>query len=301
MTPKSQADPAWQHGRRLEKTHHWQCLHCDMISRGGGITRLKQYLAGGYPDVVNCSKVSSEVRKMFKAQLNNKKEERLKNAAQQADGDHYEARGGDYDEDAKFKAGIRASLEHQHYEREWMYYPGSQFEYGCGSGSGGISSVGSTSAIGAMDRSAKQQRIDDIYGKPKKWELGKAISKWFHLSQIPANAANKPYYRTMVSTIQKVGPASKTPIEIGHSKGKKKATPSKAKGKAKGKRSIDHLDAIAEAEEDEEDEPSVHSSSSTEDGGDDDDDGAGGEDTVVPSTLPPDDLWTNEQYFDHAT
>ncbi|WOK93739.1 hypothetical protein Cni_G02439 [Canna indica] len=70
MTPKSQADPAWQHGRRLEKAHHWQCLHCDMISRGGGITQLKQHLAGGYPDVVNCSKVPSEVRKMFKAQLN---------------------------------------------------------------------------------------------------------------------------------------------------------------------------------------------------------------------------------------
>ncbi|WOL20387.1 hypothetical protein Cni_G29192 [Canna indica] len=85
------------------------------------------------------------------------------------------------------------------------------------------------------------------------------------------------------------------------SKGKKKATPSKAKGKAKGKRPIDPLDAIAKAEDDEEDEPSVHSNSSTKDGGDDDADGAGGEDTVVPSTLPPDDLWTNEQYFDQAT
>ncbi|WOL05705.1 hypothetical protein Cni_G14434 [Canna indica] len=435
---------------------------------------------------------------MFKAQLNNK-EERLKNAAQQAEfdrratqnvsGDHYEARGGNYNEDAEF----------EHYEREQMYYLGSQFEYGGGSGNGGISSVGSTLTAGAMDRSgpipsgpqigrsssmrapqtqsrggsrgslrgffsnlgasgrktnvnisdldprafppssAKEQHIDDMYGKPKKWELGKAISKWFHFSRIPANAVNNPYYRTMVSTIQNAGPGpllqlqlqfrTEAPIlrkiatrilsqttsssgcernwstfslihtkpcnrlsytrleklayvhynmrlrmrileneEIQHvdpfdvefvqgdadpiidwwsamesdqplldepgdrpspiisnalgsesqpedmaitsldsqrirqarrrsksdspssqSKGKKKATPSKAKGKAK------------EVEEDEEDEPFVHSSSSTEDGGDDDDDGAGGEDIVVPSTLPPDDLWTNEQYFDHAT
>ncbi|WOL11776.1 hypothetical protein Cni_G20540 [Canna indica] len=131
MTPKSQADPAWQHGRRLEKAHHWQCLHCDMISRGGGITRLKQHLAGGYPDVVNCAKVPAEVRKMFKAQLNNKKEQRLQTAAQQAEFDrratqdvsgvHYEARGGHYDEEAKLQAGIRASLEHAEFEREQMY------------------------------------------------------------------------------------------------------------------------------------------------------------------------------------
>ncbi|WOK93341.1 hypothetical protein Cni_G02038 [Canna indica] len=82
--------------------------------------------------------------------------------------------------------------------------------------------------------------------------------------------------------------------------GKKKASPSPSKAKDKGKRSIDPLDAIAEAEEDEEDEPSVHNSSSTEDGGDDDDDdddddGAGGEDTIMPSTPAPTDLWANEQ------
>ncbi|WOL11775.1 hypothetical protein Cni_G20539 [Canna indica] len=51
--------------------------------------------------------------------------------------------------------------------------------------------------------SAKQPRIDDAWGKTKKWELEKTISKWFHFSQIPANAANNSYYRTMVSTIQK--------------------------------------------------------------------------------------------------
>ncbi|WOL02485.1 hypothetical protein Cni_G11204 [Canna indica] len=276
MAPKSQVDPAWQHGVRLEKANHWKCIHCNMISRGGGVSRLKAHLAGTSSDVVKCTQASPEVRQMFKDMLTNKKEQRLKNAAQQAEfdrratqdvsGGHYEARGGDNDEDPELEAGIRASLEHAEFERERMYYPGSQFEYGGGSGSGGISSVGSTSAAGAMDRSgpilsgpyigrsssmrgpqtqsrgssrgglrgfftnfgasgrktninvsdldprafpppsAKQPRIDDMYSKSKKWELGRAISKWFHFSRIPANAANNPYYRTMVSTIQKVGP-----------------------------------------------------------------------------------------------
>ncbi|WOL17322.1 hypothetical protein Cni_G26113 [Canna indica] len=53
--------------------------------------------------------------------------------------------------------------------------------------------------------SAKQSCIDDAWGKTKKWELGRAISNWFHFSRIPAYATNNPYYRTMVSTIQKVG------------------------------------------------------------------------------------------------
>ncbi|WOL05613.1 hypothetical protein Cni_G14342 [Canna indica] len=308
-----------------------------MICRGGGIIRLKTHLAGTSDDVVKCTKVPPEVRQMFKDMLTNKKEQRLKNVAQQAEfdrlatqevsGGHYEARGGGDDEDAELEAGIRASLEHAAFERDQMYYPGSHFEYDGSSGSGGTSSVG-TSAAGSMDRSgsipfgpqigrsssmrvpqsrgairgfftslgasgrktnaiifyldlmafpppsAKQPRIDDAWGKTKKWELGRAISKLFHFSRIPANATNNPYYRTMMSTIQNVG------------SGKRQ--------RQRDKRPIDPLDAIVEAEEDEEDEPSVHSSSSTEDGGDDDDDGVGGEDIVVPSTQTPTDLWTNE-------
>ena len=74
MAPKQQShDPAWRHARRLENRFHWQCLHCDMIGRGGGVTRLKQHLAGGYPDVSNCSKVSQEVRHAMKEELDGKK------------------------------------------------------------------------------------------------------------------------------------------------------------------------------------------------------------------------------------
>ncbi|WOK93708.1 hypothetical protein Cni_G02408 [Canna indica] len=211
--------------------------------------------------------------------VTNKKEPRLKNAAQQAEfdcqateevgGSHYEARGGLYaargdgdDEDPEHEAGIRASLEHSAFERDRIYYPESHFEYGGGSGSIGTSSVGSTSTVISMNRSGsipfgpqigrsssmrvpqskggicgfftnlgasgrktnvdvsdldprafpppsiKQPHIDDAWGKMKKWDLGRAISKWFHFSRISANAANNPYYRTMVSTIQKLDRAN---------------------------------------------------------------------------------------------
>ncbi|WOL07146.1 hypothetical protein Cni_G15883 [Canna indica] len=54
-----------------------------MICRGGGITRLKAHLVGTSGDVVKCTKAPPEVRKMFKQMLTNK-EQRLKNATQQA-------------------------------------------------------------------------------------------------------------------------------------------------------------------------------------------------------------------------
>ncbi|WOL17321.1 hypothetical protein Cni_G26112 [Canna indica] len=159
--PKSQADPAWKHGVRLGKANHWQCIHCNMICRGGGVTRLKARLAGTSVDVVKCTKAPPEVRQMFKDMLMNKKEQRLKNAAQQAEidrratqevgGGHYEAWGGGDDEDPKLEVGIRASLEHAAFERDRMYFPVSHFEYGGCSGSGGTSSAGSTSIVGSMN------------------------------------------------------------------------------------------------------------------------------------------------------
>ncbi|WOL07590.1 hypothetical protein Cni_G16334 [Canna indica] len=80
MMPKSQSDVTWQHARRLEKKHHSQCLHCDFISRGRDITRLKQHLAGGYLDVAKCSKAPAEVRKFFKELLDNEQEQRFRDA-----------------------------------------------------------------------------------------------------------------------------------------------------------------------------------------------------------------------------
>ncbi|WOL07765.1 hypothetical protein Cni_G16513 [Canna indica] len=126
MAPKSQADLTWQHGVRLEKANHWQCIHYNMICRGGDVTRLKVHLVETSGDVVKCTKAPPKVQQMFKNMLTNKKEQRLKNATQQAEfdrratqevgGGHYEARGGGDEEDPELEADIRASLEHAAFE-----------------------------------------------------------------------------------------------------------------------------------------------------------------------------------------
>lgn len=49
-----------------------------MIERGGGITCVKQYLAGRYPDVSRCLKVPEEIRRAIKEELDGKKEYKYK-------------------------------------------------------------------------------------------------------------------------------------------------------------------------------------------------------------------------------
>ncbi|WOL05233.1 hypothetical protein Cni_G13960 [Canna indica] len=122
-----------------------------MSSRGGTITRLKQHLAVGYPDVTKCPK--APVERVWDAEQRAEFNRRDTQDVSQYEGRQYEARGGGADEDSDLEAVIRASLEQEAFERDQKYYFDSQFEYGRGSGSGGTSSVDSTSATGAMNQS----------------------------------------------------------------------------------------------------------------------------------------------------
>ena len=47
-------DIGWDHGEMLSARHHWRCKWCNIEFKEGGVTRLKQHLAGGYPDVSMC-------------------------------------------------------------------------------------------------------------------------------------------------------------------------------------------------------------------------------------------------------
>ena len=90
MAPKEQShDDAWVHARKLDgNRHHWQCIYCDYIGKGGGITRVKMYLAGGYPDVAKCKNVPTEIRKLFQSKLKQAKEDTLKKKARVEDEYH---------------------------------------------------------------------------------------------------------------------------------------------------------------------------------------------------------------------
>ncbi|GKU96674.1 hypothetical protein SLEP1_g9886 [Rubroshorea leprosula] len=73
-TPSKTDDPAWAHcliipGRRNQT----KCLYCDKLILGGGITRLKEHLAGIKGNVGACKKVSADVKRQMQQLLSEKR------------------------------------------------------------------------------------------------------------------------------------------------------------------------------------------------------------------------------------
>ena len=63
---ESERDIGWEHGIMLSGRHQWKCKWCNMECKGGGVTRLKQHLAGGYPDVSACRYCPQHIRQLMK-------------------------------------------------------------------------------------------------------------------------------------------------------------------------------------------------------------------------------------------
>ncbi|GFZ21698.1 hAT dimerization domain-containing protein [Actinidia rufa] len=58
-------DPAWEHvteGRAHDGKKTFTCLYCGKITKGGGINRMKQHLAGKSGEVGPCKKVPADIR-----------------------------------------------------------------------------------------------------------------------------------------------------------------------------------------------------------------------------------------------
>ena len=56
----------WEHGERLGGAG-WKCRYCNLTKSGGGVTRLKEHLAGKHGDVIPCGGVPAEVRRLVLA------------------------------------------------------------------------------------------------------------------------------------------------------------------------------------------------------------------------------------------
>ncbi|MQL90658.1 hypothetical protein Taro_023251 [Colocasia esculenta] len=71
MAPKkgNSEDIGWQHGTALGSRDNYKCNYCGHTGQGGGISRLKNYLAGGrltgYYDVQGCKSVPAEVKRLM--------------------------------------------------------------------------------------------------------------------------------------------------------------------------------------------------------------------------------------------
>lgn len=61
--PAQSDDPAWKHAfLDPNNKKHVICIHCKKFIKGGGITRLKEHLAGITGDIAPSKSVSGEVK-----------------------------------------------------------------------------------------------------------------------------------------------------------------------------------------------------------------------------------------------
>ncbi|XP_073106909.1 uncharacterized protein [Elaeis guineensis] len=145
-------DIGWDHGEMLSARHHWRCKWCNTEFKGGGVTRLKQHLAGGYPDMSMCRKCPQEVRQLMKkyfadskAAKERTKQKKIKVDRRAAEPPSYHSRESEEasasdDEEAQIEAAIHASLADQYQQEEMARYRDrfgpSCYESGSGSATG---------------------------------------------------------------------------------------------------------------------------------------------------------------------
>ena len=113
----------WDHDEMLSARHHWRCKWCNTKFKGGGVTRLKQHLAGGYPDVSMCRKCPQKVRQLIKKYFADSKAAKERAKQKKTEVDHRAAEPPSYhsrkseeasapdNEEAQIEAAIQASLD----------------------------------------------------------------------------------------------------------------------------------------------------------------------------------------------
>ena len=217
-------DEVWTHGENLYPG--FKCKYCLKTWKGGGATRLKEHLAGRSGNVASCTHAPPDVREYFGRELQSLRqkkkaitEERLRMVESATP--HIDL--GDDDEEEV----VQRVMERSRKEAEFQRRAGGRYEHGGGSGSGGGSGGGISGLFrrvtshregrskGSSDfelqraKSPVQTRIDtgpwSKKGKSAKEAIGRAWSKWFHVTGIPGTKADDPYFISAVKQTQQWG------------------------------------------------------------------------------------------------
>lgn len=79
LVPPRATDPGWAHGIMVNGGRQKiRCKYCHKVILGGGISRLKQHLAGERGNVAPCEEVPEEVKLEIQQHLGFKVLEKLK-------------------------------------------------------------------------------------------------------------------------------------------------------------------------------------------------------------------------------
>jgi len=216
-------DPVWENGENLFPGI--KCRYCLKSWKGGRATRLKEHLAGRSGNIASCLKIPPDVRDYFRRELQRTREkkkwinEERVNKVQSAT-PHINL---DDDDDEDEDEVLQHVMEQSRQEAEFQRKTGGRYEHGGGSGSGGglsgllrrVTSQRESRSKGIDDfdlqraKSPVQTKIDSgpwtNKGKKAKEAIGRAWSKWFHVTGIPGRKADDPYFISAVRQTQQWG------------------------------------------------------------------------------------------------
>jgi hypothetical protein len=198
----------WEHEENL--FFGFKCKYCVKEFRGGGATRLKEYLAGKSENVVRCTKCPSDIQNYFlrelqrvrerKKAINDEMVHRVQSTIPEPD-----------DEDEE----LQDVLEVSRHKAEFQRRAKEHYEHGGGSGGGGVNGLFRRGTYqrerprdfdAARAKTPVQTQIDIgpwiSKGKSAKEVIGRAWSKWFHVSGILGRNTDNPYFISAVKQTQ---------------------------------------------------------------------------------------------------
>jgi hypothetical protein len=208
-------DEVWEHGENLFPG--FKCRYCLKEFRGGGATRFKEHLAGKSGNIFLCTKCPPDIRNYFVRELQRIRE-RKKVINEERLHQVQSTIPIPDDEDEELQEAVEVSRR----EAEFQRRVGECYEHGGGSGVGG----GRGGVRGFFRRATSQREkyrdfdaaratapvqtwIDTgpwtSKGKSEKEAIGRAWSKWFHVSGIPGRNTDNLYFISAVKQTQQWG------------------------------------------------------------------------------------------------
>ncbi|CAL9129750.1 unnamed protein product [Musa textilis] len=187
--PTRATDIGWAHGAMVNGDRQKiECKYCHKVILGGGISRLKQHLAGERGNIAPCDQVPDDVKAQMQQHLGFKV---LENCNAQQNTEEYTGDALKVTPISPTAASHRRRGKDEGYSKkrkkvEMLRIP-----------------QGSTFPLSTVQLSFASQEIID--------QADIAVAKFMYESGIPLSAANSVYFQRMADAIAAVGPGYKMP------------------------------------------------------------------------------------------
>ncbi|KAM1285408.1 hypothetical protein ACFX13_028896 [Malus domestica] len=200
--PPRASDPGWAHGIMVNGGRQKiKCKYCHKVMLGGGISRLKQHLAGERGNVAPCEEVPEEVKMKIQQHLGFKVLEKLKK--QKGLNTSRDSASYQYREEEDNEDGMRTQKK--------VSTRGTRRRRGKEATEGISNKKHKKHSFPAATANVAQPLHQSFASQDMIDQADLAVARFMYESGIPFTAANSHFYQQMADAIAAVGPGYKMP------------------------------------------------------------------------------------------